>query len=1306
MMKKVIHLTVAAIIGATITANVASAATHHLAATLTCSQEVPLCASCGADAEGRATLVLDTTAHTLTMLIEFSGLGSAESAAHIHGPAAPGVSAGVLFNINAQTGTGSPKMTTWNGLTTQQEEWILSGLTYINIHSADCSPGEIRGQITNPIIISEYYEANGQRKCIELFNTDTINDYDLGANGLFLAMYRDMDFAGMADAPHGTYFFGQVSSSATMNVPSETIPAGETYVICAEDDELNPNFDDVPNVTPDLLLPFDGQDCVTIYGTNCIYNTAVTQTTCTGAFGCSPVNRLAGDDALAVYGPTITTPFDNLVDVFGVPWEQDSGPRGNNPYNDTAWERRFSVVFGVTDLLGFDSCNFDGLRDCNLTTCPPGTPVGGGSPEGMACLNDPPSPNAEQWLFEGLNGFNNNANHSLGVHVDNLPPIAGPTQVITKVDVPLDIPLSVIDVDGDAFDVIIESLPANGTLFDGMTEITAMDLPHPLSDPMNPVVTYTSGAGDATDTSFTYFGKETVSGTEGDPATVTILVQDERVIITEIMFNPNNMVGASDEFQWEWIEIYNPSDSAVDLGELNNTNCPVCDDNLITDPGGANTPLTLDPGEVIVLAADEPDGRPNAEFLSTWGLSAQQVFFVPGELPFLSNAGTQLFLFDDTGDLVDFVPNYGFAPFPNPAPGSSIALQPEPTAGNALGDNDNGENWAESMLGVCGDGTIQVSGPDTGSPAFISGVSTGNVAPCAFGKINYGRAVGGVAELTITLDGTDDSSPVEFIITSLPTIKSGLVGDTGILLDGMTQINSVPHTLSGDEVIYRNNSGRRDFFEFEFNVREADGDMLESPPATEEVVIQGSDLVITEIMANPANATSGDEAFWEYIEVTNVGTTSAFIGSLQAGDEAFIPNANIELTFGGAGDVEIMPGETKIIARDDTEGSSTRTRQAFIDEWFPGGPMGIGLCNDGAVPTADKFIWVPATEWDQVFNNPAGRGQLIAIWDVSFFPVGGTGQLHDAVFFRNGEDGWPGFGSGFSVFHKPVIDSLNNDEGVNWQTTVFFCDGGCVSDPTDEIVDFGTPLAQSVDPTPCVPSPCATCLGDLSGDNKVNGVDISLFIDLATDPMLDFPVVGCADFNGDGDPFDYLPDLPLFVDALLFGSVDCADFVTTRTTTITIEAMGTPANGAEIELFLGGCEDVACGELAVSPPFLCFERVTITESTTAELLALQLAFGADGMADGIGGLEEFCADGGATVDVSQATITVTWVRPAGATIPCCYVQDTDGTFSNMAPFDFHLLGGDADCVVSNLANGVAGDETAAFASGFRFSKSE
>ena len=122
-------------------ASTVEATQRTLVADLRGAQEVPP-VSTGAYGAGR--FVVDTTAKTVTYRISFHGLSSAETMAHIHGAAGPGVNAGVRHNL----GVGNPKTGVWN-YNAADEADILAGRMYVNIHSVNFPGGEIRGQIAD-----------------------------------------------------------------------------------------------------------------------------------------------------------------------------------------------------------------------------------------------------------------------------------------------------------------------------------------------------------------------------------------------------------------------------------------------------------------------------------------------------------------------------------------------------------------------------------------------------------------------------------------------------------------------------------------------------------------------------------------------------------------------------------------------------------------------------------------------------------------------------------------------------------------------------------------------------------------------------------------------------------------------------------------------------------------------------------------------------------------------------------------------------------------------------------------------------
>ena len=75
--------------------------------------------------------------------ISFGGLLGPETAAHFHGPAPPGLNAGVIFPLPP----GSPKIGMVGPLTAIQLADLSNGLWYVNIHTTLFPGGEIRGQL-------------------------------------------------------------------------------------------------------------------------------------------------------------------------------------------------------------------------------------------------------------------------------------------------------------------------------------------------------------------------------------------------------------------------------------------------------------------------------------------------------------------------------------------------------------------------------------------------------------------------------------------------------------------------------------------------------------------------------------------------------------------------------------------------------------------------------------------------------------------------------------------------------------------------------------------------------------------------------------------------------------------------------------------------------------------------------------------------------------------------------------------------------------------------------------------------------
>jgi hypothetical protein len=121
--------------------SLASAAVKNFMVVINGAQETPPNASA---ALGSGILTYDTATKTLCYAISFSPMATAEVAAHIHGPAAPGVPAGIILAL--PLGAGKSACVVNPPLPFDKAD-LFKNLYYVNIHSAALPGGEIRGQI-------------------------------------------------------------------------------------------------------------------------------------------------------------------------------------------------------------------------------------------------------------------------------------------------------------------------------------------------------------------------------------------------------------------------------------------------------------------------------------------------------------------------------------------------------------------------------------------------------------------------------------------------------------------------------------------------------------------------------------------------------------------------------------------------------------------------------------------------------------------------------------------------------------------------------------------------------------------------------------------------------------------------------------------------------------------------------------------------------------------------------------------------------------------------------------------------------
>ena len=123
----------------------APSTTYNISASLTAAQEVPATNSTGT---GTLTGTYDASTYKLSYTLNWSGLTGAATGMHFHGPAAAGTSAAVEVAITGFPSAASGTVSGTATLTTSQNDDLLGGKMYANIHTSANPAGEIRGQVS------------------------------------------------------------------------------------------------------------------------------------------------------------------------------------------------------------------------------------------------------------------------------------------------------------------------------------------------------------------------------------------------------------------------------------------------------------------------------------------------------------------------------------------------------------------------------------------------------------------------------------------------------------------------------------------------------------------------------------------------------------------------------------------------------------------------------------------------------------------------------------------------------------------------------------------------------------------------------------------------------------------------------------------------------------------------------------------------------------------------------------------------------------------------------------------------------
>ena len=114
---------------------------------LTGAQCVPPVATSGA---GEVEITYDPATRVVTWNIPYSGLSSAVTLAHFHGPATPGQSGPVIVWLAERGSPPGNPITGQTTLTPEQAVQFTAGDWYVNVHTQSHPGCELRGQVIPP----------------------------------------------------------------------------------------------------------------------------------------------------------------------------------------------------------------------------------------------------------------------------------------------------------------------------------------------------------------------------------------------------------------------------------------------------------------------------------------------------------------------------------------------------------------------------------------------------------------------------------------------------------------------------------------------------------------------------------------------------------------------------------------------------------------------------------------------------------------------------------------------------------------------------------------------------------------------------------------------------------------------------------------------------------------------------------------------------------------------------------------------------------------------------------------------------
>lgn len=159
------------------------------------------------------------------------------------------------------------------------------------------------------------------------------------------------------------------------------------------------------------------------------------------------------------------------------------------------------------------------------------------------------------------------------------------------------------------------------------------------------------------------------------------------LVITEIMQNPSAVYDSNGE----WFEVYNPGPGDVDM-----------DGYTISDLGSDSFTIA---GTLLVAADDYAVFCVNGDYATNGGVDVDYVY--PSGF-YIGNSADEIYIYDASSTLVDYVEYDGGAVWPDPN-GHSMYF-------SGVGDNNDGTLWAEEDLYTYGDGDYGTPGYERATP--------------------------------------------------------------------------------------------------------------------------------------------------------------------------------------------------------------------------------------------------------------------------------------------------------------------------------------------------------------------------------------------------------------------------------------------------------------------------------------------------------------------------------------------------------------------------------------------------------------